>query len=61
MEGARAGSEIPTSAVFAGRPEQKHTTEAEAGPQDWEGLSSFVKTRPHKLDSGFLRPAQIPG
>lgn len=58
---SRVGSEIPTSEVSTMRLEQKHITEAEAGLQDWEGLCSSFKTRPHKLDSEFLHPAQIPG
>lgn len=59
--GSRVGSEIPTSEVFTVCLEQKHTTETEAGLQDWEGLCSSVKTRPHKLDQEILHPAQIPG
>lgn len=59
--GSRVGPEIPTSEVFTVRLEHKHITEAEAGLQDWEGLWSSVKTRPHKLDPEFLHPAQIPG
>lgn len=53
--GSREGSEVPTSEV-----KQKHTTEVEVELQDWEGLCSSVKTRPHKLDPEFLHPAQIP-
>lgn len=59
--GSRVGSEIPASEVFTMRLEQKHITEAEAGLQDWEGLCCSVQTRPHKPDSEFLHPAQIPG
>lgn len=58
---SRVGSEIPTSEAFTVRLEKKHTTEAEAGLQDWAGLCSSVKTRPHKLDPEFLHLAQIPG
>lgn len=59
--GSRVGSEIRASEVFTMRLEQKHITEAEAGLQDWEGLCCSVQTRPHKPDSEFLHPAQIPG